>query len=489
VTAFVPDFAAVKPATVEQFDGSALRAFKDCHRGERCFILGNGPSLRHTDLTPLADEVTFGVNGIFYMTWQCGFTPTYYVVEDNHVFEDNLTRVNNVDAVARFFPSKYRPIIEPVPDTYFLPTDWSYYWASSEWYEKPRFSHDVARVIYAGQTVTFLNLQLAAYMGFAEIYLVGVDFDYTIPPAATIEGQSITSADDDPNHFHPDYFGKGKKWHLPKLDNVGAAMVCARQGVEVAGATIFNATLGGKLEVFPRVDYGTVVNRPTVDGPNEPAHYLLARALAQASRLGATTVGMDLLVPTTTLETIATASPLRPTALDSADVIVVDAMRPEFDERDDGRRVIVLTVDDDGAAGDSRSAVQRYQPVLVNCLSTKRAAFWTRSLFELSPDGESVIVPSLGRQAQRSADPHREFGLDDLGTLADTRSTRWAYGRALSIDQVETLAREVAQHHHSLGTVDGYVYVQSRWKATEHPKDLLTGRSVPEQRRLIGLGT
>ena len=249
---FVPDFGAVKSVIVEDFDGSALRSFKDCHQGERCFILGNGPSLKRTDLAPLADEITIGVNGIFYMTQQCGFAPTYYVVEDNHVFSDDLVRVNNVDAVAKFFPSKYRPIITPGPDVHFLPTDWSFYWGSSPWYETPRFSHDVADVIYVGQTVTFLNIQLAAYMGFSEIYLVGVDFDYQIPEAAKIEGLTITSVDDDPNHFHPDYFGKGKKWHLPKLDNVEKAMLCAQEGVKERGGTIFNATVGGKLEAFPR---------------------------------------------------------------------------------------------------------------------------------------------------------------------------------------------------------------------------------------------
>ncbi len=232
---FVPDFEAVRSVVVEDFDGSSLRAFKDCHRGQRCFILGNGPSLGTTDLAPLADEITFGVNGIFYMTWQCGFAPTYYVVEDNHVFADNLDRIEAVDAVAKFFPSKYRPIIKPAADTHFLPTDWSFYWGSTEWYETPRFSHDVSDVVYAGQTVTFLNLQLAAYMGFSEIYLIGVDFDYKIPDDAEIDGLTITSVDDDPNHFHPDYFGKGKRWHLPKLDNVGRAMVCAREGVEAAG--------------------------------------------------------------------------------------------------------------------------------------------------------------------------------------------------------------------------------------------------------------
>jgi hypothetical protein len=286
MTTFVPDFEAIEPVVAEDFDGSSLRAFKGCHQGERCFILGNGPSLQNTDLAPLADEITFGVNGIFYMTWQCGFAPTYYVVEDNHVFADNLARIESVDAVARFFPSKYRPVIEPTPNTYFLPTDWSFYWGSSEWHETPRFSHDVSNIVYAGQTVTFLNIQLATYMGCAEINLVGVDFDYKIPDDAQIDGLTITSVDDDPNHFHPDYFGKGKRWHLPKLDSVERAMMCAREGVEDAGARIFNATIGGKLEVFTRADYHKVVNRPVIPRPNESSRYLLSRALERAAQVG-----------------------------------------------------------------------------------------------------------------------------------------------------------------------------------------------------------
>ena len=115
VTGFVPDFDAVQSVDrrgVRRLGAARVQGLSPwrtvLHPRQRAVA-------PHTDLAPLADEITFGVNGIFYMTRQCGFAPTYYVVEDNHVFADDLARVNNVDAVAKFFPSKYRPIIEPDP--------------------------------------------------------------------------------------------------------------------------------------------------------------------------------------------------------------------------------------------------------------------------------------------------------------------------------------------------------------------------------------
>jgi hypothetical protein len=486
MSSFVPDFESIRSVVVEDFDGSALRAFKDCHRGERCFILGNGPSLRATDLAPLADEITFGVNGIFYMTWQCGFAPTYFVVEDNHVFADNLERIEAVDAVARFFPSKYRPVIRPTANTHFLPTDWSFYWGSSEWYETPRFSHDVSEVIYAGQTVTFLNLQLAAYMGCTEVYLVGVDYEYQIPADAEVDGLTITSVDDDPNHFHPDYFGKGKRWHLPKLDNVAKAMVCAKSGAEEVGTTVFNATVGGKLEIFPRADFQELVGRPATPEPNEPGHYLLSRALERAARNDLKTVTLDTNGAGTDLDAILAASQLGRVEDDDADIVVTD--RPPGRGDDVAvRRVLVLL--DESAVGEAPSTTPAHlTQVLVDCLADGRSAFMTRSLLEFSPDGESLVIPALGRSSQIAVDPTREYGVDDLGgTLDASHATRWAYGRSLSLDQLAELAATILRHQHSVGVIDGYVYVQSRWKPTEPPSGVLTRRQPMEGRHLDGL--
>lgn len=485
MSAFVPDFGAITSVVVEDFDGSALRAFKDCHRGERCFVLGNGPSLQRTDLAPLADEITIGVNGIFYMTWQCGFAPTYYVVEDNHVFSDNLTRIENVSAVAKFFPSKYRPIIAPAPDVHFLPTDWGFYWGSSPWFEQPRFSHDVAEVIYAGQTVTFLNLQLAAYMGCTEIYLVGVDHDYQVPEDAQIDGLTITSVDDDPNHFHPAYFGRGKKWHLPKLDNVGKAMLCARDGAAEVGATISNATVGGKLELLPRVDYVELVGRPALDEPNAPAHYLLSRALAEAARLGAQTVHADATVSTPAVEAIVAAAPLGVTDTADADVLITSRGERGWHAEPGRRRTLILPHDISALTDQPQPAEDWMAAWLVGLLVTRCCAFWTRSLLELSPDGESILVPALGRRAHLGVDRRQELDADGLDDLDESRPTRWTDGRALSIDQLCALAAEIHRDDHSVGIVDGYAYVQSRWNATESPAELLARRGLTYRKEVL----
>ncbi len=236
-------------------DADSIRRFCDRHRGRRCFIIGNGPSLNRHDLNLLKDEMSFGVNGIFYKTDEMGFRPTYYLVEDSHVVADNLERINAFEVEQKFFPADYRDKLEGGENVAFFHMNTDFYRASGPNYRTPRFSLDAAQRLYCGQSVTYINLQLAFYMGFTEVYLIGMDFSYTIPASAIIEGRSITSTEDDPNHFHPDYFGTGKKWHDPQLDQVRKCYEYAKKIFEEQDRCIYNASKGGKLEVFPRVEY------------------------------------------------------------------------------------------------------------------------------------------------------------------------------------------------------------------------------------------
>ena len=232
-----------------------MRACKDKHKGQRCFIIGNGPSLNKVDLNMLKDEFTFGVNGIFYKTDEVGFKPSFYVVEDNHVVADNLNRINSYNCPYNFFPHIYKNTIKPNNNTIFLPTDTGFYRQYHPFYSKPRFSKKCDEVIYTGQSVTYINMQLAYYMGFETVYLIGMDFSYSLPKSTIINGINYTSQEDDPNHFHQDYFGKGKKWHDPKLDRVAMCYEYAKQIYEESGWKIYNATIGGKLEIFERVNF------------------------------------------------------------------------------------------------------------------------------------------------------------------------------------------------------------------------------------------
>jgi len=246
-------------STITSYEKEKLLSFKDKFKNKRCFIIGNGPSLNKIDLNILKNEYTFAVNSIFYKTKEMGFKPTFYVVEDQHVLSDNLTEINSYEVNYKFFPSNYKKFIKNNKNTFFFPFDIGFYREEHLSYKKPRFAKDISEVIYAGQTVTYINLQLAFYMGFTEIYLIGMDFDYKIPKSAIVNGNTIESVENDPNHFHPDYFGKGKKWHNPDLDSVMYNYKKAKETFENENRKIFNATKGGKLELFERVDFDKLI--------------------------------------------------------------------------------------------------------------------------------------------------------------------------------------------------------------------------------------
>jgi len=84
---------------------------------------------------------------------------------------------------------------------------------------------------------------------------VGVDHSFTTQGKPHAE---IVSQGDDPNHFSPIYFGKGFKWHLPDLGTSEIAFRLARQAFEADGREIVDATIGGKLTIFPKVDYSSL---------------------------------------------------------------------------------------------------------------------------------------------------------------------------------------------------------------------------------------
>ena len=240
-------------------DATVLASFKDRHVGERVVIIGNGPSLNQLDLSLLKSEFTIAVNGIFYATDQMGFAPSYYLVEDTAVMRDNLQQIIDYEAGHKFFPSIYRPMVGEHPNVSYFMMNRGFYEPTSPDFCVPRFSIDASHHMFSGQSVTLINLQLAYYLGFQEVILIGMDFSYTIPPDAVVEGDVITSTSSDPNHFHPDYFGPGKVWKDPKLDRVLANYALAKTVYEADGRRIVNATAGGQLELFERVGYSDLI--------------------------------------------------------------------------------------------------------------------------------------------------------------------------------------------------------------------------------------
>lgn len=223
-----------------------LISHKDRFAGRRCFIMGNGPSLLRCDLSLLKDEVTICSNA-HYLIWDAmGYTPNYLTVEDRLVAEDRANEFSELTCATQIYPRDLSYCLKK--NRYAI-----YINFTRDYQPFPKFSNHFDKVVYWGGTVSMLNLQLAYYLGCREIYLIGFDHNYKVPHR--VIDNVITSDREDVNHIHPNYFGKGYRWHDPNLVRMEQAYLEARRFLEGHGVSVKNATIGGKLEVFERVDY------------------------------------------------------------------------------------------------------------------------------------------------------------------------------------------------------------------------------------------
>ena len=303
-----------------------LRELKERFKGrKRCFLIGNGPSLNETDLRCLKDEVTFAVNGFFLKAAELDWLPTFYCVEDHLVAEDRAAWINDFKGPIKFFPAYLGYMFPPGEDTIF-------------YNHRPRksyphgfdFSLEADKITYTGCTVTFSLMQLAAYLGFEEIYLIGVDASYEIPDDVE-EGDDydvgvLDMKSDDPNHFNKDYFGKGFRWHDPQVHLMVEAYKEAHRTLEPMPQTIYNAGIGGKLEVFERRAFADIF--PHARAPQE----VLAENDAHAAAKEAARVPRLLVIDMTAMGNGTATGEIKSTLLavwGAGDILQVSAPRSD----------------------------------------------------------------------------------------------------------------------------------------------------------------
>ncbi|HLE16525.1 MAG TPA: hypothetical protein VI776_17420 [Anaerolineales bacterium] len=231
-----------------------LAGLKDAYRGKRCFIIGNGPSLKRTDLAKLRGEFTFGMNRIYLLFPELGFSTTFFLSVNDLVIEQCAREILALP-MPKFLSWRSRTVLRPALEAtrndlfqqrlVFLHTT----------YSGPKFAADARGRLWEGATVTYVALQLAYHMGFEQVILIGVDHNFSTQgkPNTTVVSQGA-----DPDHFDSRYFGQGFRWQLPDLDTSERAYRRARQVYESAGRQVVDATVGGKLTVFPKVDYDSL---------------------------------------------------------------------------------------------------------------------------------------------------------------------------------------------------------------------------------------
>ena len=234
--------------------------FKDKHYGERCFIVGNGPSLSLSDLNMLINEKTFAMNRIYKIFDKTVWRPTYYSFIDSTGIKEVYCDVLQNIKCCKFFDIQTCCSIIDIDkkahfeNTFFLQTISSLYRRPNE-YIKPLFG-EFPDTFWDGGTIAYTCLQLAAFMGFKEIYMIGFDAEYKV--SLKCSGEYVFTEKRD--YFTDDYICSSSNiiHNIPRLEHSNFAYQSAREYAESHGITIKNATRGGKLEVFERIDFDSL---------------------------------------------------------------------------------------------------------------------------------------------------------------------------------------------------------------------------------------
>lgn len=225
-----------------------LAKYKNIHKGERCFIIGTGPSLRMEDLNTLKrhNEICFGVNKIYKAYAKTSWRPDYLCVSDPLVISSMAEILCQPTREEIFITDDYHwtgnKQIEGTNYVHFFTEDYGKY--------EPNFSNDITNGVFWGFTVIYdLCLQIATYMGFEKMYLIGAD------------STSYGDVTDPRNHFIRDYHTHQDAelyqslGHVSRWDKVMKAYRKAEKYSREHGFRIYNATRGGALEVFERVSF------------------------------------------------------------------------------------------------------------------------------------------------------------------------------------------------------------------------------------------
>lgn len=223
-----------------------MKKFKNICAGEKCFIIGNGPSLTVEDLESIRNKgyKSFASNRIYLIYPKTKWRPDFYFMSDNILIKtDGKSDKLDVPMSNRFFP---RQSMKEVNGGTFYNT------IGFDYKNCGKFSKDASEGVYPAGTITSEMIQIAYYMGFSEIYLLGVDFSYKMSDKSK-SGETYTY-NNEKNYFIDGYLKKGEVAQIPDRQANIFGFEAARKAIEEEGKIIKNATRGGQLEVFERID-------------------------------------------------------------------------------------------------------------------------------------------------------------------------------------------------------------------------------------------
>lgn len=197
----------------------AIKKLKNKYKGKRCFIIGNAPSLNQLDLNKLNNEFTCTVGKGYKLVEKGLKHSTFHIFGDIFGYAETCKELDTNFSQIYFFRSS----IDCVNDINF-----KIFFDTYERTTNPAsngFQKNICKPLYCGCTVIVYALQIMAYLGFKEIYLLGVDLDFNSKSSHAY--QATKEEDDRTKHsiynaqkmydalkFGSSYINNQKKQHI-----------------------------------------------------------------------------------------------------------------------------------------------------------------------------------------------------------------------------------------------------------------------------------
>ena len=230
-----------------------LQEAQDRHQGERCFLVGSGPSLAKLDVALLDGAgVIMTVNGAAQYQ---GLVSDYFMSVAHVWWTQHLEWLESQDVrIRRFLPTYVECSDEAVPTSRILVSSADE--AQIRGKKAPMsFGMDPASQVFLGGTVIFPALQVLHYLGFQEVVLLGIDHCYGKMDHRNDSGKIRSS---DLKHYKDDYYPIGKS--IPcDIQAMERAYKMALQVWQSSGRRLVNATPGTQLDIIPVVQLDQVL--------------------------------------------------------------------------------------------------------------------------------------------------------------------------------------------------------------------------------------
>ena len=224
----------------------SLKKLKGKYKGKRLFITCTGPSLTIEDLENLKEEYVFGMNSIVLIHDKTDWKPDFFGIQDSNVYDRIKEKLWSTDNGLVFMPYGYHKRSEVPNNVVFFHMCGSYHLFEYRYKtrEFAKYSENPYVRVYDGYSISNSIMLLAIYMGFDENYLLGADCTYLKDKQHFIEHGNV-------------------ELQLGVADRMIVAYREVKKYADKNNIKIFNATRGGCLEVFPRVNIDEILKEPS----------------------------------------------------------------------------------------------------------------------------------------------------------------------------------------------------------------------------------